>query len=331
MAHEIDQTTGKAAIFVTGEPAWHQLGTVVSEAQTSDAALKLAGLDWTVEQWPLLAQCPRLHEGRSEMTVPSMVANVRSDTQAVLGVVGAGYKPFQNVEAFQFFDALVGEKLAMYETAGALKGGKRVWILARLPQEVRIKGDDIVKPYVLLSNGHDGSMALRMLPTTVRVVCQNTLNLALGRASSSEGLVIYHYESLTRRVEDAREKLAIVQRRVSEFTVEAQALAATEVSSDDLNAYFESLLPDQSDKSQQKMLEAWLANFEAETNTLPGIRGTLWAAYNAVSEWADHQKVTRGANEMDRLDNRLNSIWFGSANTIKQQAYAAALEIAISA
>ncbi len=106
--------------------------------------------------------------------VPSRVANVRSDTHSVLGVVGKTYRVFQNVEAFDFMDTLVGEKLAMYETAGALRQGKRIWMLARIPKEYRV-GDDVVQPYVLLSNAHDGTQALRMIPTTVRGVAIGVL------------------------------------------------------------------------------------------------------------------------------------------------------------
>ncbi|HVT87735.1 MAG TPA: DUF932 domain-containing protein [Tepidisphaeraceae bacterium] len=135
MAHEIDQTTGKAAVFVTGEPAWHRLGTVIEQATTSAQAIGLAGLDWNVAQWPVRAFGPdNLGAGAD---IPDVVANVRTDTKAVLGVVGRRYRVFQNREAFDFMDALVGDKLAMYETAGSLHGGKRVWMMARIPKEYR--------------------------------------------------------------------------------------------------------------------------------------------------------------------------------------------------
>jgi phage/plasmid-like protein (TIGR03299 family) len=171
------------------------------------------------------------------------VANVRSDTGAVLGVVGAGYRVFQNREAFDFLDALVGEGLAAYETAGALKGGRRVWLLARIPRELRPAGDDLVLPYALLTNTHDGSMALRMIPTTVRVVWQNTLNLALGRAGAGAGLTVRHRDSLAERVQEARAKLGLVTRRVKRFEAEAQALAGHVLSTREADAYFRSVFP----------------------------------------------------------------------------------------
>jgi hypothetical protein len=126
VAHEIDQTTGRAAVFVTGEPAWHRLGTVIEQATTSAEAIGLAGLDWRVEQWPVRAFDP--DNNTTEAGIPDTVANVRTDTKAVLGVVGRRYRVFQNHEAFDFMDGLVGDKLAMYETAGSLHGGKRVWM-----------------------------------------------------------------------------------------------------------------------------------------------------------------------------------------------------------
>ena len=123
---------------------------------------------------------------------------------------------FQNHAAFEFFDAIVQDKLAIYETAGALKGGRHIWMLARLPKTLRAAGDDEIRPYVLLANSHDGTRALRMIPTTIRVVCPNTLNLALGRSAATDGVTIFHNESLDRRVADAREKLGVISRRVDE-------------------------------------------------------------------------------------------------------------------
>jgi phage/plasmid-like protein (TIGR03299 family) len=160
MAHEIDQTTGSAAVFVTGEPAWHRLGTVIAQATTSAEAIGLAGLDWRVQQWNVRPFGP--DDQTVGTDIADTVANVRTDTKAVLGVVGKRYRVFQNHEAFDFMDALVGDKLAIYETAGSLHGGKRVWMLARIPKEYRAGADDLIKPYVLLTNTHDGSQALRM-------------------------------------------------------------------------------------------------------------------------------------------------------------------------
>ncbi|MCL2641729.1 MAG: DUF932 domain-containing protein, partial [Phycisphaerales bacterium] len=184
MSHEIDTSTGQAAVFVTGTPAWHRLGRTIEQAATSADAINLAGLNWHVAQWPINATDPTSWLTTS---APDHVANVRTDTRSILGIVSKDYRVFQNADAFDFMDSLVGDKLAMFETAGSLKGGRKVWMLARIPKEYRAGPDDLIKPYVLLVNSHDGTSSLRMLPTTVRVVCQNTLNLAL-REAGTEGI-----------------------------------------------------------------------------------------------------------------------------------------------
>lgn len=328
MAHLIDQSRGenRAACFVAGEPAWHKLGKVVSEAQTSEQAITLAELDWQVEKREVYAPI-HTPDGRGYQQVPGQYAVTRSDTQAVLGVVGAWYKPFQNSEAFGFMDSIVQDNLAKWETAGAIKGGRRVWMLARLPREVRAAGDDVVHPYVLITNSHDGSSGLRILPTTVRVVCNNTLTLALNNGVS-EGLSIVHTESLDKRVADARRKLGIVVQRVDRFEQEVQGLARKQMNKAELTAYFTQLVADRSEKQQKAILERFLVNLDNERNAMAGIRGTAWAAYNAVSEWADHELKVLGTTSEEQLSNRVNSMWFGTANKIKQAAFESALSLA---
>jgi phage/plasmid-like protein (TIGR03299 family) len=355
MAHEIDQTTGRAAVFVTGEPAWHGLGTVVSEAQTSAEAITLAGLDWQVEKWPLQTYGLDRHGAAQVLDVDDQYATVRTDTGAVLGVVSGQYRLYQNAEAFSFLDELVGEKLALYETAGALRGGRRVWMLAKLPQELRVgRTEDVIDTYLLLANSHDGSLALRVIPTTVRVVCQNTLNLALSQAGSA-GVTIRHLDSLEDRVQEAREHLGLFVDRIGRFQEEVDALAATPLSDSQAKSYFSEvfdlpapgrlldrmldsqeergrfmreLLEAHAERSERqkaadaRLLEQLVENYHNGTNTLPGIEGTAWAAYNSVSQFVDHQG--RGAG----TDSKLNSIWFGEGNQLKQTAFARALELA---
>jgi phage/plasmid-like protein (TIGR03299 family) len=220
----------------------------------------------------------------------------------------------------------------MYETAGSLKGERRIWMLARIPKEYRAGPDDLIKPYVLLVNTHDGSGALRMIPTTVRVVCQNTLSLALGRAAAGEGLAIRHHPSLEKRVAEARQKLGIISARFDQFDRELHAMLATMPSSRQTDDYFQTLLPeaktDREKKNRDAVVGAFYANFDNDRNTLPGIKHTAWALYNSVSEWADHQRRVRGSGEVARTENRLNSIWFGTSHRLKQVAYQSALELA---
>lgn len=334
MAHAIDLSTGQAAVFVTGKPAWHRLGRVIEQAANSQDAIKLAGLDWDVEQWPIRAFNP--DNATIEAGCPGKVANVRTDTRRTLGIVTTSYTVFQNREAFDFMDALVGDKLAMYETAGAIDDGKRVWMLARIPKEYRVGSEDLIQPYVLLTNSHDGSQALRMIPTSVRVVCQNTLNLALSQSSAGEGLTVYHYGSLQERVREARQNFGVITARFDQFDEELHALLDRQMNGADVAGYFNELMPapaessDRSRKFRDEIIGKWTENFDNPRQRLPGIHGTAWAAFNSVSEWADHQKPASGKTEHEKANSRLKSIWFGSANRVKQDAYAAALELARS-
>lgn len=162
-------------MFYTREKPWHGLGTMVMEAPTSAAALELAGLKWQVIQKPLATE--------DGISVPGFKANLRETDNQVLGVVTNRYKVVQNEDAFAFTDDLLGEGVT-YETAGSLQNGRRIWILAKLPQRYIISGDEIT-PYLVFMNSHDGTGALKAAMTPVRVVCQNTLNLALSTAKRS--------------------------------------------------------------------------------------------------------------------------------------------------
>lgn len=329
--HEIDQTTGKAAIFVTGQPAWHKLGTMVSEAQNSEQAIKLAGLNWELEQWPVEASTLVESEGelkKKTIEVPGKVALVRSDTLAPLSVLSTSYVPFQNHEAFQFFDDIVAEKLAMYETAGSLKGGRIVWILARLPQELKASDEDVTYPYVLLTNSHDGSRCLRMVPTAVRVVCWNTYSLALSQAGKSQGISLMHTGKLSEKVDHARNALGLVSEKFGNYQTEIQAMVGKDLQRNKLIEYVTDLAIEcrSTEKSQKKFADKIIENLNHETNKVGGMKDTVWAAYNAVSFFADHQMTVQGKG-VTKTDNRLNSIWFGSSHKLKQEAYSKALQL----
>ena len=330
MAHAIDQTKDqRGSAMYAGSGAWHKLGTVVKDCQTSREAIKLAGLDWNVEQWDLTAQKPVDSDAETivRTSVQSHVANIRTDTSAVLGVVSPNYEVFQNQTAFAFMDWIVGDKLAMYETCGSLHGGKCIWILARLPKEVRVTSEDYVKPYLLLRNRHDGRGFLRMLGTTVRVVCDNTLNYALSWGGRNEGIAIPHRGNLEAQVKAAREALGVAVKQIDRFSEQVLTLRRKQMSGDELRDYFTSLVAERSEKSQKRMLDAFLENFDNERQTLKGVKGSAWAAYNAVSEWSDHTRQARGEGDV-RLSNRLNSNWFGASADFKVDAFDKALTLA---
>lgn len=324
MAAEIDVTTGEAAVFTAGQAPWHRLGRQVAEAQSSQEAIALAGLDWSVDKRNVAAAVP----GGGWVPIADQFATVRNDTDGVLGIVGKWYEPLQNREAFDFMDAIVGEGLCRYETAGALKGGRTIWMMARIPSEIRAAGSDVIEPYLLLTNSHDGSSAVRIIPTTVRVVCQNTLTLAL-RQARGKGLTIRHTESLQHRVQVARNQLGLVVERLEELDEQIGVLTRTSLSTEELGRYFAGLVEGRSEKSQKKLIEAFYGNFENERQRLPGVAGSLWAAYNAVSEYTDHQMTVFGKDNVQvALENRLQSVWFGSGRALKEQAFESALGMA---
>ncbi len=337
MPHDLDHSTGHAAIFTAHPqlvPPWHGLGTVVRDAPTSDDAIRLARLDWNVEQWPLHATSP--HDEKAS-PAPGQVANVRIDTRAVLGVVTPRYEPFQSADAFRFADAIVGEGDARYESAGALRGGRRVWMLLKLPDVIRVNGDDVIEPYLLVFNTHDGSSCLRTLLTPTRVVCANTLVLALGHFGGGRGagVSLRHRGDLQPRVEEARVTLGLVRRGLHRYADDARAMCRVAMTGGRLDAYFDNVLPPLTDEptpreagNRDAVLGRLHVNFEDDTNRLAGVRGSLWAAFNAVTQYANHQRPARGGSDHSKRASRLDGLWFGRGRELNDRAYDAALTLA---
>lgn len=165
------------SMFSVREVPWHGLGTIVEEAPNSGEAIKLAGLDWTVVQ-------REIKDAVTGEIIPKFMANVRESDNKVLGIVsGNRYQICQNDEAFEFTDKLIDSGEVLYETAGSLLGGRKIWLLAKLPERT-VMGEDYI-PYLVFTNSHDGTSGVRAAITPVRVVCNNTLNLALSRANKS--------------------------------------------------------------------------------------------------------------------------------------------------
>lgn len=368
MAHNLSTASGRAEMFYTGTTPWHGLGQHVAEAPDSAAAMRLARLDWDVQLCPLTTQF-----NFDTLDAPGF-ALVRTDVGKVLSVVGQRYQPVQNREAFAFLDAAVAGNETRYETAGALDDGRRVWLLARMPKsDFTVGKDDRTEAYALMATSHDGSSAVRVLPTSVRVVCQNTLGLAL--RGSRTGLSIRHTGEVKDKLDAAQQVLGTVARRMEQAKDEAQRLAAARVDDKTAVEYWQTLLPTdayriagierhakpapltldavvaataKSDAVVLELLSAAesrrleTAEREAERNreALGAIlgnyvmhgqaetRGTAWAAYNAVSEWTDHQRQYRGRDQRARLESRMDSVLFGQCAQLKQQAYSAALTLA---
>ena len=326
MAHNLNITNGKAAMFYHGERPWHGLGTLLDGPATAAEAIVAAGLDWQVEA--------RFMQTVDDDNVNGFRAIIRLDTGDCLGVVGPSYAAIQNAQAFGFFDAVVGNGGAHYHTAGALGKGEQVWMLAQLPGIIRVaRTDDTTEKFLLLANSHDGTSSLRMFFTPIRVVCQNTLNVALGGRCTQQGISIRHIGDIASKVQEAQRALGLAIRYYDDLESLVNKLASVRIRSNTVARYFESIVPDnpeaQSHTRTENIRTAMLRNFEeGKGNQLPGIRGTMWAALNAVTEYVDHQRSTTGESDIEVRGNRLASQWFGSGARIKARAWDEALSFA---
>ena len=326
--HQLDMTRGQASMMSTkGIVPWHGLGTVLDEdAVDSATAIEAAGLNWSLYKNALST----IDADGNVIEVPNKYAVVRGDTSNVLGIVGKNYKVFENEEAFRFFDDVIGEKLAVYETAGALKGGRIVWILAALPNEIRIGNtDDISTPYILLTTSHDGSKAVTMMPTVVRVVCNNTYTIAISQFSVLTGVRIRHTKNMDANQSVAKARLGIINKQVDTYSEQANILASNQISSSELAGYVAQLFPDNPEAKNntrtENMRDSIIENFEVSEIT--STDGTWWKALNAVTEFIDHTRSTKGLDDYARQENRMQSVLMGSGASIKRKAMETALEL----
>jgi len=324
MAHELAVVNGKAAMAYFGPAPWHGLGTQLENPATAEEAIVAAGLDYEVELTPLMTL--------DGIPVPQRKAVVRDDTLDVLGVVGNSYQPVQNRECFGFLDGVVGEGELRYHTAGALRLGERVWMLAKLPDEIRVKdSDDITEKFLLLSNSHDGSSSLRVFFTPIRVVCANTLSIA-EREGQRQGISIVHKGNPVEKVRQAQTVLGLADRFYRQVSEKMEFLARHYPSREQLEDFFSDLYPDREESRSRRaanVRDQLFKLFESGMGQeIPEIRHSTWAALNAVTEYIDHHRPTRVKNELDRADQRLDAIWFGSGARLKERAWELALQMA---
>jgi phage/plasmid-like protein (TIGR03299 family) len=252
------------------------------------------------------------------------------DRREPIAVVGERYVPIQNAEAFAFFDKLIGEGQAVYETAGSLGGGRRIWLLARLPGDVWVTRQDNVGKYLLLTNSHDGRSPLRALFTPIRVVCENTLRAAL-EGGQSDGIWVRHVGDILGKAKEAERLLGISVKYYDAFADQAQAFAKRALTQEALARYFETLAPDPKDADPARRVatrETWTRLFEAgKGNDLSSVRGTLWAAVNAVCEYVDHERPTRGQEGQEEKIRRFESAQFGTGAVLRARAWKEALAL----
>ncbi len=274
-------------MFYVREVPWHGLGVKVEEAPDSAAALKHAELDWTVLRRPVQVN------GKD---IEGYFANVRNCDGKVLGIVGKDYQIVQNREAFAFTDMLLGQQGIRYESAGSLQGGKRVWMLARM-NSCEILGDEVV-PYLLFTNGHDGRHAVRAAVTPVRVVCQNTLNLALRKAQRSWATI--HIGRLEDKLKEAAITLRLTGRYMSELSQTAKTLAGIKVNDKRVQELIEMVLPLPNDQRRHNRIYELRQELLTRYHYAPDLerfRGTGWGFVSAVSDLIGHSKPKRETSD----------------------------------
>lgn len=281
--------------------AWDGLGTEVKEAANSADALRLAGLDWTVEQHPV-------YLGGSATPIPNYKANVRDRDHRVLGIVTDRYQIIQNTEAFAFTDNLIGGDVR-YETAGSLKGGKRIWLLAKMPM-AKVAGDD-VEPYLCFTNTHDGSGSVKVCVTPVRVWCQNTLNLALRTAKRSWSMK--HVGALDAKLNEARMTLELADKYMLHLDGQAQQLANVTITDEKLEQILNEMFPLKEDATERQKNTVKAAKDEVMIcyfmPDLAKFRGTAWGVVNAFADMVDHAKPQR--NTKNYAENNWERIMDG--------------------
>jgi len=277
-------------MFSAREIPWHRIGNVTEGALTSSEAIVKAGLDWSVSLRPIVTFDNANETEGNLIDIPDNFATVRDSDDRVLGVVGNRYTPIQNVECFDFLDTVLDDSEAKYETAGSLYGGKIVWMLINLGKDI-VVGEDKTIPYLLLTNSHDGSTAIKGMTTPIRVVCSNTLALALKDNSTSFGF--RHTNNVHSKIDQARKLLEINYKYVDSFQEEVEKLVEQTVAKDTFYEILDQSFPtvelneDKTNALQVQRVEQ--ARFKITERFLnPEFTEhdkTAWALLNAYSEY----------------------------------------------
>lgn len=324
MAHELNfNAKRKTYSFVTNtEKAWHGLGTIVDHAMTSEEAIKLANLDFDVKQTSIHARIVNEEGIALYSPYEEKVANYRTDNNEVLGLVGSRYEIIQNTEAFGFFDSIIDKGEAIFQTAGALGKGERIFITAKLPEDMLVKGEHCEK-YIILSNSHNGSSAIVAGFTTVRIVCNNTLQAALG--SMSNKVSIIHRKGAKNELEQAHTLMGITSKYMLEVQDIFNQMAKTAISDIKLKEYITDVMKptyvgfdaDKKDSSRFKNQVNDIYEFALghPTQTTDAARGTVWGAYNSISGYYNYLKPYK--TQEDKFKTQL----YGTGSTIINKAF----------
>lgn len=316
MAHNIQIINGEGQMFSASNlTPWHGLGKVLDKPLNAEEALRQGGLDFIVVKKDLLTI--------DGTPVPNKFATVREDTGQVLGVVGNIYTPVQNNEAFAFFDPIIERGEAIYETGGVLGKGEKVWIMAALPEHIKVAGHDEIKPYVTILTSHDGSSGVKAFFNFTRIVCNNTLTAALGEKEKSVN--IRHTSGAMSNLKQAYKILGLANLYVRELDVIFNRMATTKISITRTKEYVDLLFPAPPEKLDvafnlgkrlgERREEVMHAIANGVGQDLDTTQGTVFGFYNGVAHWLDHSRVHKDETR------KLEAIWFYESADLRQQAF----------
>lgn len=321
MAHLVER------MAYVGATPWHGLGEQLPSGQPIEVWQQAAGMDWSIEETPVRYLAEQKGNLGSIMAFEEQKVLYRSDTKAALSIVSQRYQVVQPRAVLNFYRGLTEYNDFELETAGVLKGGRKFWALARTGQSTTLKGGDEVNGYLLLATSCDGSMATTATPTTVRVVCNNTLSIAIDQ--TAQAIRVPHNTHFDESA--VKRKLGIAVSQWDDFMIRLRALSERKVKPSEALNFFSNVfcevdgpnLQMQKPRNERALARAMLL-YEGKGRgaDLDSARGTVWGLVNAVTEFVDHERRARST------DNRLDSAWFGTGAQIKQQALTQALLMA---
>jgi phage/plasmid-like protein (TIGR03299 family) len=322
MAHAIEK------MAYVGETPWHSLGSALPPCQPIEVWSKKAGMDWEIRETPVRFMAGEAGALGSIQTFSDQKVLYRSDTKAPLSVVSNRYQVVQPKEILEFYRDLTEISGFELETAGVLKAGRKLWALARTGKEASLKGNDVVKGYVLLATSCDGTLATTATPTTIRVVCNNTLTMAINGAVNA--VKVPH--STVFDAQAVKRQLGIAVTHWDSFMYRMKTLSERKVKTHEAMNYFlkvlcqadETVDPAMQRLMNERALKRVQAIFDGSAGKgaeLASSRGTAWGLLNAVTQYVDHDRRAR------TQDSRMDSAWFGQGAALKQRALDQALQL----
>lgn len=301
MAHEVESMFSANRVVPWHYEMTKDVTKLIQEAPTSADALHLAGLDWEVKKTPVYTD--------AGIEIPGYKANVRNTDGKVLGIVSDRYQIVQNKEAFEFTDKLVGETengVVRYETAGSLCGGKKIWLLAKMPTKKIL--DDDIDPYMFFSNSHDGSGAIKVGMSPVRIVCANTLSMALNSAKRQWSTK--HMGDMDSKLAEAKMCLQLADKYMNSLAEEAERLAEAKLYKEQIDEILDEMFPiDDNATDRKKNNVKEIKNEFYRCYLMPDIAqymNTAYGAVNAMSDYVTHSEPKRNTatfkeNRWDKL------------------------------